>query len=93
MMHQIAIWLVNTQVESKEKSGTKHGKAKGPYGEAYVRRREHTDISHPDWTPMHGRMDAIRYVMKKFIRDLWIAWRKAEDKNFKPTPWEERTAA
>jgi hypothetical protein len=74
---QIATHLCDHQVESKAKSGTKHGRPKGPYGEHYVRRREHTDITHSDWSDGHARADALRYTVKKFIRDLWVAWRQA----------------
>jgi hypothetical protein len=65
------LWLVNAQVESKEKSGTKHGRPIGPYGAVYVSRREHTDLTHPDWSLGHARMDAIRITMKAFLKDLW----------------------
>ena len=75
LMRQIVTWLVNSQIESKAKSGTKHGKAKGPYGEAYIKRREHTDTTHPDWTPGHAQSDALRYTMKRFLKHLWQAWR------------------
>lgn len=74
---QIATWLVTAQCEAKEKSGTKHGRPKGRYGEFYVGRREHTDITHQDWSDGHARADALRYTVKKFTRDLWVAWRRA----------------
>jgi hypothetical protein len=76
LMFQIGLWLVNAQVEGKEKSGTDYGRPKGPYGEAYVSRRKHTAVTHPDWTPMHARQDAVRYVMKRYLKHLWQAWRK-----------------
>ena len=37
LMHQIAVWLINAQIESAEKSATKFGRPLGPYGETYVR--------------------------------------------------------
>lgn len=77
MMYVIADSLSKAQVESAEKSGTTFGRGKGVYGEAYVKRREHTAITHPDWTKMHARNDALRIMMKKFLRDLWREWRRA----------------
>ena len=74
---QIATWLVNAQMIGAEKSGTRYGQPKGPYGEYYLHRREHTAQTHPDWTDMHARLDALRYTIKKLIRDLWSEWRKA----------------
>jgi hypothetical protein len=76
LMHQIAIWLVNAQVESAEKSGTEFGRPLGVYGEIYVRRREHTKAAHPDWTKLHARMDGLRVAMKAFLKDLLLEWRR-----------------
>jgi hypothetical protein len=89
LIHQIGIWLINAQVEGKEKSGTKHGRPKGDYGAIYVRRRERTDQTHPDWTPMHARMDAIRVTTKAFLKDLWCEWRRTTDPKFVNKPWEQ----
>jgi hypothetical protein len=74
LMHQVATWLVNTQVESAEKSETEFGRPTGPFGELYVRRREHMKEYHPDWTDGHCRKDALRIAMKAFLRDLWCEW-------------------
>lgn len=79
LIHQIAMWLRNAQCESKEKSGTDYGRPTGPYGEAYVHRREHTKVTHPDWSPGHAHMDALRYVAKRLLRDLWTEWRRANN--------------
>ena len=76
-MHRIAVWLINAQVESAEKSGTEFGRPLGPYGEVYVRRREYTKQVHPDWTKQHARMDAICVAMKAFLKDLWCEWQRA----------------
>lgn len=47
--------------------------ALGPYGEAYGRKKaEYVERGHP-WPDRAAR----RYMTKKFIRDLWRAWRKA----------------
>lgn len=71
---QIALWLVNSQMEAAEKSGTQFGKPTGPYGEVYLKRRLRTAETHPDWTLMHARSDAMRITVKKLLADLWCAW-------------------
>jgi hypothetical protein len=35
-------------------------------------RRAHTAVSHPDWTKLHARKDALRITMKAFLKDLWV---------------------
>lgn len=75
---QIATWLVNAQMTGAEKSGTQFGEPTGPYGETYLRRRLRTAETHPDWTPMHGRLDALRVTVKELLRDLWCAWHERE---------------
>lgn len=77
VMHEIALALHHAQCEGKAKSGTAYGRPKGEYGAAYVRRREHTAVTHPDWTAQHAHFDALRYMMKRLLRDLWKAWRQA----------------
>jgi hypothetical protein len=47
-----------------------------PYRGAYDRRREHTAVSHPDWTAGHSHNDALRYAAKMMLKDLW---REARD--------------
>jgi hypothetical protein len=76
LMHQIAIWLVNAQWTAAGKDPEGAGKPKGPYGEVYAKRREHTAREHPDWTKGHGRMDGVRIAMKAFLKDLHLAWRE-----------------
>jgi hypothetical protein len=71
--------LLQAQLVSKEKSSTKHGQAKGPYGAIYVRRREHLDEAHPDWTPKHCQMDALRVMTQILLRDLLREWKATED--------------
>jgi hypothetical protein len=47
----------------------------GPYGEAYARRKAHTEGR--EWTPAHRHNDALRIMTKALIEDLWKAWRAA----------------
>jgi hypothetical protein len=76
LIHQIAVWLKNAQWIGKAKTEDGVGKANGVYGELYAKRRAHTLTSHPDWTLMHGHMDGLRIMMKQFLVDLWMEWRK-----------------
>jgi hypothetical protein len=76
LMHQIAIWLVNTQWIGKAKTESGEGEPDGPYGERYAARRKHTLQTHPDWSDGHRRMDALRVAMKEFLKQLFLEWRK-----------------
>lgn len=42
-----------------------------PYRDVYLARREHTAVTHPDWTPGHSHNDALRVTSKAVLRDLW----------------------
>jgi hypothetical protein len=46
-------------------------KTQGPYRELFLDRREHTAETHPEWTKGHSMNDALRYVSKRLLRDLW----------------------
>lgn len=45
------------------------------YREMYDKRRAHTAVTHPDWTPGHSHNDALRILSKRILRDLWRAAR------------------
>jgi hypothetical protein len=77
LIHQIAVWLVNTQLVGKKKTASGESEAKGPYGEVYVMRRKHTLTTRPEWSDGHRHMDAIRVAMKAFLRDLHIEWHRS----------------
>jgi hypothetical protein len=74
LMHQIVVWLVNAQWIGAGKSEDGEGKPNGPYGQVYYNRRQHTLVTHPDWTKQHRRMDALRVTMKEFLKQLWREW-------------------
>lgn len=82
MMYQIALWLVNKQWIGAKKVAEEtgididdaEGRPNGRYGEVYYKRRQHTKITHPEWTDGHSRMDGIRIAMKAFLADLWAQW-------------------
>jgi hypothetical protein len=74
LMHQIAVWLVNAQWIGKAKSESGEGAPNGTYGQVYFDRRKHTEITHPEWTDGHRRMDGLRKAMKEFLKDLYLEW-------------------
>ena len=86
LMHQIAVWLVNTQWIGKAKTESGEGEPKGPYGELYAARRKRTLETHPDWSDGHRRMDALRVTMKAFLKDLHGAWHNAPEEKPKLKP-------
>jgi hypothetical protein len=77
LIAMIADSLHKKQIQSKAKSKTQFGRALGPYGKAYVDRREHTARTHSDWTLMHAHRDALRVMVKSLVKDLWTEWAKA----------------
>lgn len=76
LMFSIADSLWRAQWVSAKKAGAEEGHADGVYGEVYAARRAHTFTTHPDWSKMHRRMDALRVMMKKFLADLWSEWHR-----------------
>jgi Transposase IS116/IS110/IS902 family len=73
-IYVIAVWLKNKQWIGAAKTDDGVGKANGIYGEIYAKRREHTALTHPDWTKAHSHQDALRIMMKAVLKDLWIRW-------------------
>ncbi|HEY1953023.1 MAG TPA: transposase [Gemmatimonadaceae bacterium] len=47
------------------------------YREFYDAEREKLATSRPGWTPKRCHLSAMRKMEKTFLRDLWIAWRRA----------------
>jgi len=76
LMIQIAQSLWFKQWMGKAKTGNGEGQPNGPYGEVYAARRKHTASTHPEWSKGHSHSDAIRIMMKAFLKDLWIQWRR-----------------
>ena len=64
------------QLESAEKSGTEYGRPKGQFGAIYVRRRERTAITHPEWSKARSRNDALLVMTHKLVSALWAEWRR-----------------
>src|SRR5690606_16927409 len=40
------------------------------YRPVYDARKEHTAITHPEWTDGHRHNDALRFISKRLLRDL-----------------------
>jgi hypothetical protein len=78
-MQQIAskgLFLAQWQSAAKAQSDDGKGRPTGPYGKIYAARRAHTATTHPDWTPKHSHMDALRIMMKAFLKNLWSEWHR-----------------
>lgn len=50
----------------------------GPYKAFYDAEKARLADAHPDWKPIQAHKDALRRMEKRFLRDLWQAWRDAE---------------
>lgn len=46
-------------------------KVDSPYRAVYLARREHTAVTHPDWTAGHSNNDGLRIASKEILKDLW----------------------
>ena len=53
-------------------------KQKNGLSAAYVRRRAHTAVTHPEWEKKRSDWDARRYITKIALRKLWKAWHHTE---------------
>ena len=49
---------------------------KGPYSEAYDRKKAQYEAERPEWTQAHRHNAAMRYAVKCLLRDLWDEWMK-----------------
>jgi hypothetical protein len=47
------------------------------YRQFYDAERERLAVLRPGWTPKRCHLSAMRKMEKTFLRDLWIAWRRA----------------
>jgi hypothetical protein len=51
----------------------------GPYHAIYLKRRERTAETHPDWSKGHSHGDAKRIMVQRLVSDLWSEWRRASE--------------
>jgi hypothetical protein len=52
-------------------------RCKSDYRSYYDAERARLAVEHPGWTPKHYHLSALRKMEKAFLRDLWVAWRRA----------------
>jgi hypothetical protein len=50
----------------------------GPYRDVYDERKAHLARQHPEWPAKRVHLAAVRATVKRFLADLWVAWREAE---------------
>jgi len=67
-------------------------RCRSEYRSYYDAEREKLAISRPGWTPKRCHLSALRKMEKAFLRDLWIAWRKAVDLPVVPPYFPNRSA-
>lgn len=51
----------------------------GPYREVYDERKAHLAATHAEWPAKRVHLAAVRATVKRFLADLWVAWREAEE--------------
>lgn len=49
----------------------------GPYRDVYDERKAHLVAMHPAWPAKRAHLAAARATVKRFLTDLWVAWREA----------------
>lgn len=49
----------------------------GAYRDVYDERKAHLVAMHPTWPPKRAHLAAARAAVKRFLADLWVAWRAA----------------
>jgi hypothetical protein len=52
-------------------------RCRSDYRVFYDSERARLTTQHPGWTPRHSHLAALRRMEKAFLRDLWLAWRRA----------------
>ena len=53
-------------------------KSKSPYRKIYDERKKYEQEKHPELTKGHINMRARRYMVKRFLVDLYVKWRELE---------------
>lgn len=68
---QQANWSTNAKTRAYLCATSCLKQTRSPYRAVYLKRREHTAISHPEWTAGHSHNDALRITSKAILKDLW----------------------
>jgi len=63
----------------------------GSYRELYDERKLHLASHHPEWPAKRVHLAAVRATVKRFLADLWVAWREAEGEEHGHRTAEART--
>ncbi|MEO8563241.1 MAG: hypothetical protein ABI601_14250 [bacterium] len=50
----------------------------GPFRDVYDERKAYLAAEHEAWPPKRVHLAAARATVKRFLADLWVAWREAE---------------
>ena len=58
----------------------------GPYRDVYDERKAHIASQHPDWPPKRVHLAAVRATVKRFLADLWVAWREVKPQSAAEVP-------
>lgn len=75
-IHQVGTNCIKMkQMISKTKTESGRSEPNGAYGEHYCYAYARSEITHPEWTPAHRDAHALRYAIKKLLRDTWREWR------------------
>ena len=61
------------------KIGNSLVRSNSPYRKFFDERKEHEKVHHPELKKFHIDRRARRYMVKRFLSDLWLAWRKQEN--------------
>lgn len=51
------------------------------YRVVYDQRKAHTTEAHTEWTPKHRHNDAMRFMTKRVLVDLWVEWKRVQPSN------------
>ena len=58
----------------------------GPYRAVYDERKAYLAAAHRDWPARRVHLAAVRATVKRFLTELWVAWRCAEGLEAVPPP-------
>lgn len=66
-------WLIASKCVEFDGRPDKNGRARArsPYRDVYDGRRARTASTHPEWSDGHAHNDALSFVAKRILRDLW----------------------
>lgn len=72
--------IIKAQLRKDKDDPKAPSHAIGPYGALYVARKEYERAKAPELPPVAHHLRAKRYMEKRFLKDLWRAWRDLTDR-------------